>query len=237
MKNTFSFPQFAIDARPADLRIVILLFPALVLTLVHREACGVDALPDTGLFASETARVWLYYMYSSVLFGLVPALVGKVLLRDSFVSYGLRLGDWKFGLVVVVLLLAGFTALCFSMPGVLDDLRAVYPVDKGAMESPLLFLRHALLRVLLFYTAWEFLFRGFLLQGLRGSVSDTTAILISTLPSALWHIGYPSSELYSSVAGGLLFGWLAVRTESLLWPFALHAGIGVITDLVLTLTR
>ena len=128
-------------------------------------------------------------------------------------------------------------AVALRLPAAqMEDMRAVYPVDKAAMESAPMFMQYAVGRVLLFYIGWEFFFRGFMLFGIRDAVGDTMAIAITTLPSALWHIGYPVGELYMSIAAGLLFGWLAVRTRSILWPLLLHAGIGLVTDLSITLT-
>jgi uncharacterized protein len=201
-----------------------------VVTTLHRQACGVDALPAMGLLASDSARVWTYYLSTALLFGLLPALVIRFFWRDSLADYGLRIGDWKFGLRSVAILLP-LISLLFLLPAAsMEDMRATYPVDRAAGDSLSRFLVHTGGRILLFYTAWEFLFRGFLLFGLRRITGDAVAICVQTIPSALWHINYPAGELYMSIAAGLLFGWLALRTRSILWPLLLHAGIGVVTD-------
>lgn len=93
-----------------------------------------------------------------------------------------------------------------------------------------------LLRGLLFYTAWEFFFRGFLLFGLQKDFGIWAAICIQTIPSCLWHIGLPTGEIFASIAAGILFGILAVRTRSILWAFLLHLLIGVGTDLFIVMT-
>lgn len=92
-------------------------------------------------------------------------------------------------------------------------------------------------RILLFYTAWEFMFRGFLLFGLRPLLGDWMAICVQVVPSSLWHIGLPSGELFAAIAGGVLFGVMAVRTRSIVWPFVLHSLIGVGLDLMIILDR
>jgi uncharacterized protein len=201
-----------------------------VVTTLHRQACGVDALPVTGPLTSDTARVWVYYLATALLFGLLPALVIRFLWKESLADYGLCTGDWKFGLRSVAVLLP-LISLLFLLPAAsMEDMRATYPVDRAAGESLSRFLLHSTGRLLLFYAAWEFLFRGFLLFGLRRITGDAVAICVQTIPSALWHINYPVGELYMSIAGGLLFGWLALRTRSIVWPLLLHAGIGVVTD-------
>lgn len=214
------------DEQMASLALLL----SVVVTTLHRQACGVDALPVTGLLASDAARVWTYYVATAVLFGLLPALVIRFFRRESLADYGLRIGDWKFGLRSVAILLPLISLLFLLPAAAMEDMRATYPVDRAAGDSLLRFLVHSGGRMLLFYTAWEFLFRGFLLFGMRRITGDAVAICVQTIPSALWHINYPAGELYMSIAAGLLFGWLALRTRSMLWPLLLHAGIGVVTD-------
>ena len=236
MKALMLNPVEGLTVQRTDIRTVTLILSAAVLTTVHREALGVSSLPATGLLSGETARVWFYYASTLALFGLVPWMVIRYAWKERLSDFGVCLGDWRFGSAAVALLLP-VIAFAFLLPAAgMADMREFYPVDKGAMESLRSFLPHASGRVFLFYVGWEFIFRGFLLFGLRDSVGDCTAICVQTLPSALWHIGYPTGELYASIAAGLLFGWLALRTRSILWPFILHAAIGVITDLSITLS-
>jgi membrane protease YdiL (CAAX protease family) len=37
------------------------------------------------------------------------------------------------------------------------------------------------------------------------------------MPFVYAHLGKPELELYSTLAGGLVYGWLAWRTRSILW--------------------
>jgi membrane protease YdiL (CAAX protease family) len=237
MKALSLTPIIGINVRPEELRAASILLAGVVLTIIHRQACGVDVLPVTGILSAETARVWLYCACTLVLFAIIPMLIVQRGFRAPLAEYGVQIGEWKFGLTAVAVLVP-IIAVAMLLPAAqMEDMRAVYPVDKGAMDSVPMFLQYAVGRVFLFYVAWEFFFRGFLLFGIRKSVGDTMAIAITTLPSALWHIGYPTGELYASIAAGLLFGWLAIRTRSILWPLLLHASIGLITDLCITLSQ
>ena len=224
--NALALPALlGIRMKPEERRAALVLVVGVVLTTLHRQACGVDALPAAGALTSETVRTWLYFLLSFALFAVIPAVMVKRGFRRTLAEYGVRMGDWKFGLAAVAILLPVISVAMLLPAAQMEDMRAVYPVDKAAMESVPMFLQYAVGRVLLFYIGWEFFFRGFMLFGIRDAVGDTMAIAITTLPSALWHIGYPVGELYSSIAAGLLFGWLAVRTRSILWPLLLHAGI------------
>ncbi len=229
------FPQAA-NIQRRELLAALAIISGVILTTLHRQACGVDSLPAVGMLSSATARVWTYFSCTLVIFGVIPAMLIRHVWKAPLSDFGVVLGDWKFGLSATGILLP-LIAVALLLPAArMEDMRSFYPVDKAAADSAARFLPYAVGRVLLFYVAWEFFFRGFLLFGLRASVGDITAICIQTIPSALWHIAYPTGELYASIAAGLLFGWLAIRTRSILWPLLLHAGIGVITDLSISIS-
>ncbi len=236
MKPLSLTPLLGLHMRAEERRAAVVLLVGVVITTIHRQACGVDTLPAVGVLVSESARVWLYSACTLLLFAAIPLLLIRGSFRQPLADYGVRLGDWKFGLTAVGILLPVIAVAMLLPAAGMDDMRAFYPVDKSAMESTARFVQYAVGRVFLFYVGWEFFFRGFMLFGIRDSVGDAVAIAITTLPSALWHIGYPTGELYASIGAGLLFGWLAVRTRSILWPLLLHAAIGLITDLCITLS-
>jgi membrane protease YdiL (CAAX protease family) len=88
---------------------------------------------------------------------------------------------------------------------------------------------------LVYYLGWEFLFRGFMLFGLEGRCGAVLAILVQMIPSAIVHIGKPASESFAAIAAGLVFGYVAFRTRSILYPLLLHAIVGIGTDVFVTL--
>ena len=67
----------------------------------------------------------------------------------------------------------------------------------------------------LFYLGWEFHFRGFLQFGLGGRLGPVNAILIQVMASSLLHIGKPPIETFAAIGGGVLWGVIAYRTQSL----------------------
>lgn len=236
MKTPDSFPQEPAMERK-DVLTAVALFAAVMLTTVHRQACGVEALKAISWLETENTRTWAYHICTALLFGFIPLVLARTAWKKPLVSFGVAIGDWKFGLAAVVILLPVISAALLLPAANLHDMQAVYPVDHTASDSIGQFLSYAAGRVLLFYVAWEFFFRGFLLFGLRDTLGDTAALMIQVLPSALWHIGYPAGELYASIGGGVLFGWLALRTGSILWPLILHAGIGMVTDISISLAK
>ena len=77
----------------------------------------------------------------------------------------------------------------------------------------------------------ELLFRGVGLRYLRALFGDTAAIVLSALAFGAYHVIGSSTWAMGtafiflmSVAGGLLFGWAAVRSGGLALPIGLHLG-------------
>ena len=74
-----------------------------------------------------------------------------------------------------------------------------------------------------------------MLFGLERQYDAVTSILIQTIPSTIVHIGKPASESFAAILAGLAFGYMAIRTRSILYPLLLHAVVGIGTDVFVTL--
>ncbi len=163
-----------------------------------------------------------------LLLGVVPVLIVKLLLRENLADYGVRLGDRTRAVRLFLLL-----APCFLLVGYLSSkdpsVTAQYPINRSAGASPAMFGFH-LATYLTFYLGWEFCFRGFLQFGLRNSIGVVNAILIQTMASTLLHIGKPAVESYGAIAGGIVWGIVAQRTNSILAGFLLHCLLGMSLD-------
>ncbi len=77
---------------------------------------------------------------------------------------------------------------------------------------------------------WEWFFRGFLLFGIRKVLPDWAAVVIQAILFFALHWGKPMPELYSSLAGGLLLGVIALRLRSFLPCFLIHWIIAMTFD-------
>jgi hypothetical protein len=102
------FPQAA-NMQRRELLAALAIISGVTLTTLHRQACGVDALPAIGLLSSETARVWTYFLCTLVVFGAVPALLIRHVWKAPLSEFGITLGDWKFGLAATGILLPMIT--------------------------------------------------------------------------------------------------------------------------------
>ncbi len=228
-----------LDPRPYwtsdSLKPTLLLLSAALLPTVHFYL-GSIAFAEKTLHLSRTLACDYMFAAAFVLFALVPIFLVR-LTKGTLAEHGLQVGDWKSGLAFVfwtypIILVA------FLLPGAYTpELQNFYPFDPAAASGVGSFLHLELSRLVLFYSGWEILFRGVLLFGLRKYVGDWNAILIQVIPSCLWHLGMPSSEIISSIAAGVGFGMVALRTRSMIWPLLLHFLIGTGTDALIILVR
>ena len=99
----------------------------------------------------------------------------------------------------------------------LPDVRAFY----GPSAAPLAAL---VATNVLDLTAAEFLFRGFLMFTLIRAIGPL-GVLVATMPFIYAHLGKPELELLSTLGGGLVYGWLAWRTGSIVWGALGHVAI------------
>lgn len=164
------------------------------------------------------AVLWLF---------LVPVLLIRWGWKRPLLDFGIWTGDIRFGsrfllfwpLVLPVLVVAASQG----------PFQAVYPLWKGAGKDLPQFLTWELL-ALVHYLAWEFFFRGFLLFGLMPVIGPMRAIWVQTMASTLILVDRPAAVMAAAVPAGLVFGSVALRTGSILYPLVFHWGTGVATD-------
>lgn len=152
----------------------------------------------------------------SVLFGLVPLAVVAFAFRDRPSRYGLTLGDWRWGVILVAAGCALMTPIVLWST-TLPDVRAYYAAGSAPVGQ--LILTNAV-----DLTATEFAFRGFLMLTLVRAIGPL-GVLVATMPFVFSHLGKPELELFSTLGGGLVYGWLAWRTRSIVWGSIGHTYI------------
>jgi membrane protease YdiL (CAAX protease family) len=151
-----------------------------------------------------------------VLFGVVPLAVVLFGFRDRPGRYGLTLGEWRWGLGLMVVGCAVMTPVVLWF-ATLPDVQAYY----GPTAAP---VGEVALTDALDLTASEFLFRGFLMLTLVRAIGPI-GVLVATMPFVFAHLGKPELELFSTLGGGLVYGWLAWRTRSIVWGSIGHTYI------------
>ncbi|MBR4833235.1 MAG: CPBP family intramembrane metalloprotease [Thermoguttaceae bacterium] len=166
------------------------------------------------------------------LMGVFPALIVKFVFREKLSDYGVGWGDRKRTLRSFLTLAPILFAVGWAS-GLGDAGRAfyaVYPYNPTAGVSWATLIFHTISYFCLYYLAWEFMFRGFLLRGLAPTVGFSTAVWIQVVISTALHYGHPASETFGCIAGGLLWGFLALRTRSIFAGWGQHALLGIALD-------
>ena len=148
-----------------------------------------------------------------VLYALVPLLVIVFGFRDRPARYGVRLGDWRWGLGLSLAGCAVMTPIVLWFAGQ-PDARFYYGPSWSSLPDVL--VTNAMDLV-----AAEFLFRGFLMFALVRAIGPI-GVLVATLPFVFSHLTKPELELLSTLAGGMTYGWLAWRTGSIVWGALAH---------------
>jgi membrane protease YdiL (CAAX protease family) len=148
-----------------------------------------------------------------VLFLLVPLAIVVFGFRDNPGRYGLRLGDWRWGLGLIAVGIAVMTPIVIFLAS-LPDFRAYYAPSVAPV--PDLLVTNALDLI-----SAEFLLRGFLMFALI-RVIGPIGVLIVQFPFVLAHLGKPEIELFSTLFGGFVYAWVDWRTGSILWSALAH---------------
>jgi membrane protease YdiL (CAAX protease family) len=148
-----------------------------------------------------------------VLFGLVPLAIVLLGFRDRPRRYGLTLGAWRWGLGVALGGCALMTPLVLALART-DTFRDYYAVSSASPGD-------LLLTNVLDLAPTEFMIRGFLMFALLRTIGPI-GVLVATLPFVFSHLGKPEIEHFTTLFGGLVYGWLVWRTGSIVWSAAAH---------------
>lgn len=218
-----------------ELKPISILFLSVLILAVHKSFGSIQFAQQIFSGTSEYNAVIYMFVSTFILLGIVPLFLINLGFRESITSYGLNIGDWKKGLKLIGIFFP-LIAVFVLYPSIYNqEMVNFYPQSKEAADSPALFLKYQTIRILFFYTGWEIFFRGFMLFGLRKYVGDAMAVCVQVIPSCLWHIGMPTGEIFASIFGGILFGMMALKTGSILYPYILHCLIGFTLDLFIVL--
>lgn len=159
-------------------------------------------------------------------FGLLPILVITLFLRKNPLDFGLRGGNFKIwgpwtGLTILVLT----PILLWSSR--LPSMQEYYHAENFN------FIRYFFTNLIILM-AWEFIFRGFMLFGLKNRFKEG-AILIQMIPFVITHFYKPELETISTIVTGIYFGYVCYRGNSY-WPaFIIHLFINVFFVAVINL--
>jgi membrane protease YdiL (CAAX protease family) len=197
--------------------------------LTRADAVGVFA-EGRGWFPL-TGAPWspgLHFALSGLILGLLPVLLARVGFGISLAELGLGFGRWRAGLVWLAVGLP-LAVLAGKTGAGSEAVRAVYPLGGTLSAEPAGFAPHAM-QQFLYFGAWEVLFRGVLLFGLRRRIGPLAANLLQTALSVTAHFGRPLDETFAAIPAGLVFGWVDLQVGSIWYVAVLHWVVGVSLD-------
>ncbi len=149
---------------------------------------------------------------------ILPVFVIVVFFQKNPLDFGLRPGKVKLWLVHVCA--ASFVSLIVLFIASRDPSIYRYYISRNL--NMVSYTADFALKLF----AWEFLFRGFMLMGLKEKFNEGS-IVIQMIPFALMHMGKPVMEILACIPMGLYFGFVAYRGNSF-WPaFIIHLVINI----------
>jgi len=209
----------------------------LLRTLAERETwiliyatallCFLSYHPSFGLLPSDCRPLEAWATKGLLLLG-TPLLFSLLVLRENPLRFGLGAGDARSWARWLLLFIAVMAAAILAASKIDRSFAAYYPTYWPARWSHGEFLLHAVLYAFYLF-GWEYFLRGFLVFSLEKRFGSFAAVL-QMVPFVFSHVGKPELETYSSIAGGLILGVLALRTRSM-WPcFLIHAFVAIWMD-------
>jgi len=204
-----------------------------VVILLTAAACLYGARFGQDLRSDDWGRLARLSFWAGtqiVCYGVVPLAVWVFVLRSRPGEMGLRIRGtvrhaWVYGalfacavpFVLLVSTTAGFQERYPLLEVPLDG--HVYPA------LALWWVWYALQ-----FLAIEMFFRGFLVLGLAPRLG-WLSVFVSMVPYVMIHFVKPAPEAAAAIVGGLVMGYLAIRTGSIVWGAALHIGVAATMDL------
>lgn len=177
---------------------------------------------------------YLYWFVADFgIYFLVPILLIALILRAPLRSFGLGIGDWRFGLKVTMIFVAVMLPIVWIVSSS-PSFQHVYPHATIVRADWLLFVLYEVV-FLAYFTGWEFIWRGYMLFGLEKKLGAATAILVQMIPFVVLHNGKPMIETVGAIIAAIALGIVALRARSFWYCVATHWLVMFSIDLISTL--
>ena len=176
---------------------------------------------------------YLYWFVSDfITLFILSAIVIKFILRERLKDYGLQIGDLKSGILFSVVFLMVMIPVIwfFSSTTAFSEKYPHLLSTRNSWDGFLIYETG----MLIYMVSWEFIWRGFMLFGLKERFGFYS-VLIQMIPFVILHNGKPVAETFGAIAGGIALGILAFRTNSILYCIITHMGVMFSIDLISTL--
>ena len=192
---------------------------------VYYDIFGHD--PVSEIDSRFISRIYWFLMDGTLMF-LLPVLSIKFIFKEKLSEFGIRWGDYKFGLTTLVIFLIFMIPILWIVSGS-EVFTKTYPQGGSEVRNSIgIFLLYELC-ILIYMLGWEFFWRGYMLFGLKSKFGYYT-IFIQMIPFFILHKGKPEIELFASIFAGLVLGVQALRSRSFIYAWLLHWMVMVLID-------
>jgi membrane protease YdiL (CAAX protease family) len=171
-----------------------------------------------------------WWAASSILTYVVPAaLVVKLLFRERFSDYGLKLRGalkdfWIYGVMFLVMVPLIFVV---SNNAHFKQTYPFYRVAPGEALGPDFWQWEAM--YFCQFWALEFFFRGFLVHGTRHRFG-LYSVFAMMVPYCMIHFAKPLPECCGSIVAGIVLGFMSLKTRSIWLGAAIHVTVALTMD-------
>lgn len=175
------------------------------------------------------SRIYWFLTDGTLMF-LIPVLSIKLVFRKKLSDFGIAAGDVKFGLLTAGLFYAVMLVIVWIVSAS-EEFANAYPQGGAVLRDNLLLLMMYEFCVLVYMLGWEFLWRGYMLFGLKDKLGYYT-IFIQMIPFFILHKGKPDLELFASIFAGIILGIQALRSRSFIYSWLLHFAVMFSIDFI-----
>jgi hypothetical protein len=207
------------EIKKLDFKVTFILLSVAVITFISIVFASPNFYYDHIGKDRLMSRVYWFLTDGAIMF-ILPVICIKVFLKGKLSDFGFTLGDKKFGIITVVIFLAVMIPVLW-IASASEQFADAYPQGGSAVRENLnLFLLYEFC-ILIYMLGWEFLWRGYMLFGLKSKFGYYT-IFIQMIPFFILHKGKPEIELFASIVAGIILGIQALRSRSFIYCWILH---------------
>jgi membrane protease YdiL (CAAX protease family) len=160
-----------------------------------------------------------------LLLGLCPFLIATIALKRQPDELGISLLINGFYFIPVFIICALMLPVLQKGSKTLRDSRTIYRDEGKFLIDLILWIPYII--------AYEFCLRGFLLFTLEQAVGSWPAIATVTAIYTAIHLPREKGEAAGSLIMGIIFGFFALSTRSIIIPIIIHTYIAITTELLL----
>ncbi len=173
-----------------------------------------------------------WFMGDFITFFLLPVLIIKLFLKEKLSGFGLQIGDFRIGIKISLIFLLVMLPVVWIASSYPEFVRTYPQLAETRDNWNTFFIFET--AALVYMIAWEFIWRGFMLFGLKEKFGYY-AVFIQMIPFLMLHNGKPPAETFGAIAAGIALGILAWRTGSVYYCVITHAVVMFGIDLITTL--